>query len=62
MKNADKRTLTKLRNGTTTISTAYEIATRDRTFRPKKYISKNTEFKCPSCDKIHRMGDLERTN
>jgi len=60
MKNASNRTLTKLRNGTLTISTAYEIATRDRAFRPKKYISKNTKFKCPSCDKTHKMGEMER--
>ncbi len=60
MKHADKRTITKLRNGTITISTAYSILTTEKPFSKKKYISKNSEFKCPSCDKIHRMGEMER--
>ena len=60
MKHADKRTITKLRNGTITISTAYSILTTEKPFSKKKYISKNSEFKCQSCDKIHRMGEMER--
>lgn len=59
LKKADKRMLVKLRNGTITISTAYELLTNGRRFRPRNHISKNTKFKCPHCESIHRMEEYD---